>query len=272
MTALENYFKPKRNFVYERYIFNSREQNPGESVDSFVTRLRKYKSSCEFWLLNAKFIRDRLVIGLLDKGTKIKLLGFVNYPTRFLPRLSEVVQVLRELTTKDAKGSKETSCQPPCSRILRLERRSYHTVWCQWEGTRNYHSAEREACGICIENTYWDTIWTNRKRMSHDRIFQRFNQYLARREKIIVESDHKPLQGIFKKSVLAAPCRLQRMLLRLQRYNLDVQYKPGSQMYLADHLSRAFPAKKNRMKNFKCLHWKSKPWTHLMHCRCQVKG
>ena len=48
MTALENYFKPKRNFVYERYIFNSREQNPGESVDSFVTRLRKYKSSCEF--------------------------------------------------------------------------------------------------------------------------------------------------------------------------------------------------------------------------------
>ena len=30
------------------------------------------------------------------------------------------------------------------------------------------------------------------------------------------------------------------MLLRLQRYNLDVQYKPGSQMYIADHLSRAY--------------------------------
>ena len=30
------------------------------------------------------------------------------------------------------------------------------------------------------------------------------------------------------------------MLLRLQRYNLDVQYKPGSQKYLADHLSRAY--------------------------------
>ncbi|XP_028519732.1 uncharacterized protein K02A2.6 [Exaiptasia diaphana] len=29
------------------------------------------------------------------------------------------------------------------------------------------------------------------------------------------------------------------MLLRLQRYNLRVVYKPGSQMYLADHLSRA---------------------------------
>ena len=30
------------------------------------------------------------------------------------------------------------------------------------------------------------------------------------------------------------------MLLRLQRYNLEVKYKPGSQMYVADHLSRAY--------------------------------
>jgi len=30
------------------------------------------------------------------------------------------------------------------------------------------------------------------------------------------------------------------MLLRLQRYNLNVKYKPGSQMYVADHLSRAY--------------------------------
>ena len=35
---------------------------------------------------------------------------------------------------------------------------------------------------------------------------------------------------------------MQRMLLRLQRYNLDVTYKPGSQMYIADHLSRAYLA------------------------------
>ena len=68
---------------------------------------------------------------------------------------------------------------------------------------------------------------------------ERFNQYLARTEKISVETDHKPLESIFKKSLLSAPCRLQRMLLRLQRYNLSVTYKPGSQMFLADHLSRA---------------------------------
>ncbi|KAK3724232.1 hypothetical protein QZH41_002381 [Actinostola sp. cb2023] len=67
----------------------------------------------------------------------------------------------------------------------------------------------------------------------------KFSQYITRRAKVTIESDHKPLQSIFKKSLLEAPCRLQRMMLRLQRFNLDVMYKPVPQMYIADHLSRA---------------------------------
>lgn len=78
---------------------------------------------------------------------------------------------------------------------------------------------------------------------------QRFDQYLARKDKIMVESDHKPLQAIFKKPIHSAPCRLQRMLLRLLRYNLDVSYKKGSQMFLADHLSRATIAEEKEDEN-----------------------
>ena len=67
-----------------------------------------------------------------------------------------------------------------------------------------------------------------------------FNQYLHGRELTTVETDHKPLVPIFQKSIHSAPKRLQRMLLRLQRYNLNVTYLPGSQMYIADMLSRAY--------------------------------
>ena len=38
---------------------------------------------------------------------------------------------------------------------------------------------------------------------------------------------------------MAAPKRLQRMLLRLQKYNLEIGFKPSQHMYLADTLSRA---------------------------------
>ena len=67
---------------------------------------------------------------------------------------------------------------------------------------------------------------------------ERFNQYIYGRD-VHIETDHKPLVSIMRKSLHAAPKRLQRMMLRLDRYNLDVQYKKGSEMFLSDMLSRA---------------------------------
>ena len=67
-----------------------------------------------------------------------------------------------------------------------------------------------------------------------------FHQYTSGRS-VIVESDHKPLESILAKPFVFAPKRLQRMILRLQRYDLDVRYKKGSELHLADTLSRHFP-------------------------------
>ena len=56
---------------------------------------------------------------------------------------------------------------------------------------------------------------------------------------MILWTDHKPLTSIYKKPLASAPKRLQRLMLRLQQYNVDLKYKPASEMYLADTLSRA---------------------------------
>ena len=74
ITALENYFKPKRNVVYERYMFNTCSQQPEESVDGYVNRLRKCASTCQFGTLTEELIRDRLVLGLRNQSTKLRLL------------------------------------------------------------------------------------------------------------------------------------------------------------------------------------------------------
>ena len=58
--------------------------------------------------------------------------------------------------------------------------------------------------------------------------------------KIVIDTDHKPLKSIMKKSLLSAPRRLQRMLLRLQKFDLDVSYRKGTEMHMADPLSRAY--------------------------------
>lgn len=74
--------------------------------------------------------------------------------------------------------------------------------------------------------------------------YEKFHQYVYGKN-IQVESDHKPLESIFKKPLHQAPMRLQGMLLRLQRYSLKVTYQPGKDLHKADALSRAFLNEKN---------------------------
>ena len=66
----------------------------------------------------------------------------------------------------------------------------------------------------------------------------KFHDYIIGKN-VTVETDHKPLEVIMKKPLLTAPMRLQRMMLQLQRYDLTLVYKKGSQLFIADTLSRA---------------------------------
>ena len=85
-------------------------------------------------------------------------------------------------------------------------------------------------CYVQIEKEMLAIVWSCDK----------FDQYLYGRDTVTVESDHEPLKSVFKKEIHKSPKRLQRMRLALQKYNLDVQYKKGHLMYIADTLSRAY--------------------------------
>ena len=78
------HFIPKRNVIYERAMFNSRKQQPGEPVDSFVTSLYTLVERCDYKGLRDEMIRDRIVVGICDA------------------KLSEKLQLDRELTLETA--------------------------------------------------------------------------------------------------------------------------------------------------------------------------
>ena len=56
---------------------------------------------------------------------------------------------------------------------------------------------------------------------------------------ITVQTDHKPLESFMKKPLYLASVRLQKMLMKLQRYDLKVEYTKGTELYVADTLGRA---------------------------------
>ena len=67
---------------------------------------------------------------------------------------------------------------------------------------------------------------------------ERFDQYTYSR-KVVIENDHKPLAAILKKPLSQAVKRLQALILRLHRYDVDFHYTKGSKLFIADTLSRA---------------------------------
>lgn len=80
----------------------------------------------------------------------------------------------------------------------------------------NYSTTEKELLSVVMSTEY-------------------FHQYLYGR-KFEVHTDHLPLTWILKKSNLHK--RLERWLLRLSLYDLEIFYKPGKENVVADMLSR----------------------------------
>ena len=72
----------------------------------------------------------------------------------------------------------------------------------------------------------------------------KFNNFIFGQH-VTVESDHKPLQSIHKKGTHEMPVRLQNLMFQLQKYDLDIVFKPGKSMFLSDHLSKSFLEESN---------------------------
>jgi len=59
--------------VFERAKFNNRLQEQGEPVAEFITELHNLAEKCVYGSLKEELIRDRIVVGILDKKLSEKL-------------------------------------------------------------------------------------------------------------------------------------------------------------------------------------------------------
>ena len=85
----------------------------------------------------------------------------------------------------------------------------------------------------------------------------------------VVETDHKPLESIQLKGLIQAPPRLQRMLLRLQQYDMTTKYTPRKDLLLADALSRLYSKSAGVIKLETTIHtikWSTEKLAEVRKC------
>ena len=170
-----------------------------------------------------------------------RFLGMIQYLTKFIPDLSVKDAPLRQLLKKEvgfhwSRAQQESfrTLKDCCSKapvLARYDKDKKLTIQCDASST---------ALGGVLMQDGQPVAYTSRALMRTEQGYaqieketlaivhscKRFHVYIFSRP-VKVESDHKPLQAIFAKPLLAAPMRLQAMMLRLRPYALRVMYRPG---------------------------------------------
>ena len=76
LNGLVKYFKPALNVTYERFVFNTCDQQSHETIDEYVNKLRGLIETCEFGtLIRDSLIQDRVVLGTKNKQVRVTLLN-----------------------------------------------------------------------------------------------------------------------------------------------------------------------------------------------------
>lgn len=242
------------------FLARCREKGIKLNADKF--KLRQREVSYIGHLLTSDGLKidpDKVrAITHMQKPTDVKavqrLLGMVNYLSKFCAHLSDQCEALRQLTHKNCEWRwtaqheeafckiKETIANAPVLKYYNPDEEL--TIQCD---------ASEGGLGAALMQGGKPVAFTSRALTQTERGYaqiekellallfgmEKFHHYTYGR-KVAAQSDHKPLENILRKPLLSAPKRLQRMMLRLQKYDVEVVYVPGPEMWLADTLSRAY--------------------------------
>ena len=186
-------------------------------------------------------------------------LGMITYLNRFSAKIADLTAPLRELTKKDIHFHWEKRHQDALDAIKKeLTTVKLLSFYDSNPATKTILQCDASQIGLGAWLRQIDQLGTEKIVAMGSRSLtgaesrysniereclavmyglEKFEYYLMGRH-TLVETDHSPLEQIFKKNVAEAPARLQRMLLRCLKYDIDVKYKPGIKVPVADALSR----------------------------------
>ena len=200
-----------------------------------------------------------------------RLLGMIQYLAKFLPNLSDITKPLRELTHKEVEWVWD---QPQEDAFRKLQEAVMSTPVLRYynlaEEVTIQCDASQTGLGAALMQNGQPVAYASRALTDAETRYAQIEKellaivfrfdvyiYIYGRDVVKVESDHQPLEMIMRKPLNDAPKRLQRMLLQLQKYSLNVGYKKGKEMYLADTLSRAYLPEKTTVAEVKELEYVS---------------
>lgn len=184
-----------------------------------------------------------------------RLIGSLNFLRSYIPNVSKITQPIRELLKSDAVwvwGPDQKEAMRQIKATLMSEPvLEYYDVN---KDILLQTDASKGGLGAVLLQQSQPVAYASRALNDAEQRYpqidkellaivygcEKFHTYTYGRD-IEVQTDHQPLVSIVKKPLWMASPRLQKLLIRLQRYQVkEIGYVPGKFLYLADTLSRAY--------------------------------
>ncbi|KAJ1108132.1 hypothetical protein NDU88_005514 [Pleurodeles waltl] len=91
LKKLDLHYLPKISTILERYHFGMRKQKPGESIEEYLTALRKLAATCKFGMTLEERIRDQFMLKCSSDKVRQELWSKDD------PSLQEVVTITKSI-------------------------------------------------------------------------------------------------------------------------------------------------------------------------------
>lgn len=181
-----------------------------------------------------------------------RLLGMVTYVSKFIPNCSKLTAPMRDLIKKDTTFVWDAEQERAFVEIKKaLTTAPVLKFYDTKKDVKLSVDASKTALGAVLLQDEHPIAYASRSLTSAEFNYpqiekeatairfacKKFHEYIYGKQ-VTIESDHKPLETIFKKPITSAPPRLQRILFDVMVYSPKVIYKKGTEIPIADALSR----------------------------------
>ena len=175
----------------------------------------------------------------------------ITYLSKFIPHFSQVASSLRTLLEKDIAWQWHHEHEQSLLQLKELATSAQVLVYFKPDQPikLSVDASSKGLDAVLIQNDH--PIEYASKSLTHTQQYYaqiekemlavvfgctRLHDYIYGVPNITVENDHNPLETILKKLLCQAPL----LIMTIQKYSLNLAYRPGKELVLADTLSRAF--------------------------------
>uniref|UniRef100_A0A3B4U8Y0 ribonuclease H n=1 Tax=Seriola dumerili TaxID=41447 RepID=A0A3B4U8Y0_SERDU len=149
LKKFDEYFIPRRNIIHERACFYQRNQQAGETAEMYIRTLYELAEYCEFGDKRDEHLRDRLVVGIIDKELSRRFQLMANLT---LAQVIEQVRQAEEITKQVSLQSNQPEARP--ANVDFVRRRDSRQKKKRWQqrgntGPTTHNMGDHGKCGRC---------------------------------------------------------------------------------------------------------------------------